>query len=173
MELREAKRMARELMHKHGIGHWSLRWMDERHTAGTCATTKWNPNPRKSRGVIKLSRVFMEYQDVLEARDTILHEIAHALTNPKFPDHGKQWRLKAQAIGGTGAQYVDRREHAKPQYGYIGTCPAGHKVELREPARVSCKKCSVVPSKDHLFTFSPAPKPNPLTVKLQDIFLGV
>lgn len=173
MELREAKRMARELMHEHGIGHWSLRWMDERHTAGTCATTKWHPNPHKSRGIIKLSRVFMEYQDVMEARDTILHEIAHALTNPKYAAHGKVWRLKAQEIGGSGAQYVDRREHAKPQYKYVGVCPAGHKIYLREKANVSCRKCSVEPSNAHRFVFHEKPKADSLLTTLQDIFLGV
>lgn len=173
MDIRDAKRMARELMHEHGIGHWKLGLMDERHIAGLCHTSKWNTNPHKSRGYIKLSRVFIAYMDVMEVRDTILHEIAHALTNPKFPAHGKMWRTKAQEIGGKGNKYVDRREHVKPQYKYVGVCPAGHKVYLNEAVRVSCRKCSVTPSKDHVFKLRELPPANPVITKLQDLLLGV
>lgn len=173
MELFEAKRMARELMRQHGIGHWSLGWMDERHTAGTCRTLRWNTNPHKSYGEIRLSRVFFTYFDVLEARDTILHEIAHALTDPKLSAHGREWRRKAQSIGGKGAQFVDPRLHVKPQYRYKGVCPKGHKIYVREIRKLSCNKCHKGPSNDHLFKFEEMTPPNPLVQWLQDVFLGV
>lgn len=173
MDLWQAKRMARDLMHQHGIGHWKLKWMDERHTAGTCQTFKYHTNPRKSYGEIRLSRVFFEYFDVVEARDTILHEIAHALVHPSFPAHGSVWQAKARSIGGKGAQYVDRRLHAKPDYNYLGTCPAGHTVKVREKAKLSCAKCCKEASDDHLFVWSEIPRPNKLVQALQDLFLGV
>lgn len=173
MELWSAKRMARELMIQHGVGHWKLGWMDERHTAGTCRTLRWHTDPRRSYGEIKLSRVFFEYFDVLEARDVILHEIAHALTDPREPGHGRIWRAKARAIGGKGAQYVDPREHVKPQYDWLGVCPQGHKIKVRTPAKISCRKCSKIPSEDHLFVWQEAKPANPLVTALQDLFLGV
>lgn len=173
MELREAKRMARELMREHGIGHWKLSWMDERHTAGTCQTYRWHKDIRRTSGHIRLSRVFFTYFDVLEARDTILHEIAHALTDPKLPGHGTEWRKTAQEIGGKGAKYVDPREHAKPQYQWMGVCPAGHKIYVRTKAKLSCHKCHKGYSDAHRFEWEEAPKPNPMVAFLQDIFLGV
>ncbi len=36
-------------------------------------------------------------------RDTILHEIAHALTDSKYAEHGKRWRAKAIEIGANGS----------------------------------------------------------------------
>lgn len=173
MDLKEAKKMARELMYEHGVGHWKLSWMDERHTAGSCLTKKWSKRPSASYGHIKLSRVFFEYFDVLEARDTILHEIAHALTDPKLPGHGAVWRAKARAIGGKGAQYVAAREHAKPQYSMVGTCPQGHTVKLRTVAAISCKKCNDTLGGVHMFKITRAPKPDARITALQDLFLGV
>lgn len=173
MDLWEAKKMARELMREHGIGHWKLSWMDMRHTAGMCKTTHWHTKPSKSYGEIQLSKVFFVYFDVMEARDCILHEIAHALTHPGMPDHGNVWRNRARSIGGSGNQYVDRREHAQPQFDYIGTCPQGHTLRMRSVANVSCKKCNDHLGGDHPFTFTEAPKPKGWVTLLQDIFLGV
>lgn len=173
MELTEAKRMARELMKEHGIGHWKLSWMDERHTAGTCQTEQWSRHPKASYGHIKLSRTFFEYFDVLEARDTILHEIAHALTDPKLPGHGRIWKAKARSIGAKGNQYVDARENAKPQYSLIGTCPQGHTVRLRSVGPISCKKCNDRLGGAHMFEITAAPEADSKWTAIQNFFLGV
>lgn len=173
VDLYEAKRMARELMYEHGVGHWKLSWMDMRHTAGMCKTTHWHTNPSRSDGEIQLSKIFFTYFDVMEARDCILHEIAHALTHPGLPDHGAVWRNRARSIGSSGNQYVDRREHVKPHYEFLGVCPQGHKLRMRTQAAVSCKKCNDSLGGVHMFKFTAVPEQGKLITWLQDIFLGV
>jgi hypothetical protein len=74
-------------------------------------------------------------------RETILHEIAHALAGPRA-GHGPRWRAIAHRIGSTGERCVSAQAPrvAGP---WVGTCASGHSVDLlRSPQRVrSCTQC--------------------------------
>ena len=54
-----------------------------------------------------------------EIRNTLLHEIAHALVGPYVQAHGREWRQKALEIGCNGQRCGKMDAPSK----YIGTCP--------------------------------------------------
>jgi predicted SprT family Zn-dependent metalloprotease len=129
----EARALATRLMREHGLPDWRLVFDNARTRAGVC---------RAGRREIGLSRVLTELHTDAEVRDTILHEIAHALVGP---DHGHDavWRAKAREIGCSGERCVPAGA-AKPDAPWVGTCPAGHEVRrYRRPQRVhACGHCS-------------------------------
>lgn len=129
MRLEDARRIFREEMTKHGLISWRLEIVNLKSTAGWCRTRRWNEDPRQSFGTIALSIPFMEVFDEKEVRETALHEVAHALTNPKYDAHGPEWRRKARSIGSTGERTVSI--HApKVESRYTGTCPQNHKFAV-------------------------------------------
>lgn len=132
MDLVEARRLAVSLMAEHGLDGWSFAFDRAVRRAGSC---------RYDTRRITLSRALTELHSYDEVRDTILHEIAHALTPGEA--HSAKWRAVALAIGGTGERCVPV-EAARVPGAWIGTCPAGHTVERhRAPKRrASCSRCS-------------------------------
>ena len=89
--LQQALDMAAVLMVEHGLQGWSVTLDHARRRAGQCAYT----NKR-----ISLSRHYVRHAEDTHIRDTILHEIAHALVGPKH-GHDAVWRQKAREIGCT------------------------------------------------------------------------
>jgi predicted SprT family Zn-dependent metalloprotease len=84
-----------------------------------------------------------------QCRDTILHEVAHALT----PGHGhdKVWKAKHAEIGGNAKRCWSPKERnhfprQKRARNWIGTCPNGHtRARARKPLdgrRYSCGTCA-------------------------------
>jgi predicted SprT family Zn-dependent metalloprotease len=49
-----------------------------------------------------MSRLLVSLNDKREVRETILHEIAHALAGPKVRAHGREWGEIALRIGCNG-----------------------------------------------------------------------
>jgi predicted SprT family Zn-dependent metalloprotease len=133
VRLSDAARLARELMDRHGLTDWSLVFDNARARAGVCRSTQ---------KVIGLSRPLTQLHADDEVRDTILHEIAHALVGPEHA-HDEVWRAEARRIGCTAERCVTS-VNGKLQGDWVGTCPAGHvSVRYRRPQRVqSCGKCS-------------------------------
>lgn len=125
MRLEDARRIFREEMTKHGLISWQLEIVNLKTTAGWCRTRRWSEDPRQSFGTIAMSIPFMEVFDEKEVRETARHEVAHALTNPKYAAHGPEWRRKARSIGSTGERCVSV-DAPKVQSRYTGTCPQGH-----------------------------------------------
>lgn len=78
-----------DLMRKHGLGHWRIRWTRSKREFGRC---DWY------RQTLHLSMPLTEANDEMEVKDTILHEIAHALT-PHDRGHGWEWKKKCIEIG--------------------------------------------------------------------------
>ena len=87
--LQHALDMATMLMAEHGLEGWHVRLDHARRRAGQCDYT----NRR-----ISLSRHYVRHAEEAHIRDTILHEIAHALVGP-FHGHDAVWRRKAREIG--------------------------------------------------------------------------
>ena len=133
MQISEARRLATGLMAEHGLEGWKLVFDRARTRAGVC---------RPGRREIGLSRILTALHTDAEVRDTVLHEIAHALVGAQH-GHDVVWRAKALAIGCNGTRCVPETA-AKPDAPWKGTCPAGHVVSrFRRPSRVmSCRRCS-------------------------------
>lgn len=89
MRLEHAIELAWALLDQYGLGDDFTVVIDrKKKTLGHCS------NGHKA---IALSLFHIEADDVAEVRDTILHEIAHALT----PGHGHDevWQAKAMQVG--------------------------------------------------------------------------
>jgi predicted SprT family Zn-dependent metalloprotease len=87
----EAQSLALSLMSLHGLAHWSFAFNRRKRTLGLCYY---------SRQRIELSAHYVLRNDEASIRDTILHEIAHALAGPRAA-HGPKWKALARQLGAT------------------------------------------------------------------------
>lgn len=108
--LSETRKLAGELMARHGLSQWSFQFDDASRRAGVC---------KHATKVLSLAREFALVAPSSEVRNTILHEIAHALVGPKH-NHDQVWKDQARAIGCTGERCHDVK-FAPPRY--IKSCP--------------------------------------------------
>ncbi|WP_404383507.1 SprT-like domain-containing protein [Knoellia locipacati] len=133
MEIPAALALGRDLLHEHGLEHWRVTTDRAKTRAGVC---------RFSARTISLSGPLTRLHDEDEVRDTILHEIAHALVGPAH-GHDAVWRAKAVEIGCTGQRTVDA-DAPQVEGPWRGECPRGHSyTRHRRPGRVmSCLACS-------------------------------
>ena len=137
--------MAETLLHQHGLSGWRVELDSAKRRAGICRFTD---------RVIGLSGPLTELHSEAEVRDTVLHEIAHALVGPAH-GHDRVWRATALRIGCSGSRCVDT-ESPRVTGAWVGVCPAGHvKDRHRRPERVmSCGTCSRTFSIDHVYEWS-------------------
>lgn len=115
MRMDHALAMARRLMADHELHGWTVVADRAKTRAGVC---------RFGKRQIGLSRPLTELHSEEEVRDTILHEIAHALVGPEH-GHDRVWRAKARAIGSSGERCVSL-DAPRVVGDWVGTCPAGH-----------------------------------------------
>ena len=88
--LQTALETATILMREHGLHGWTVRLDNARRRAGQCDYR---------RREISLSRHYVRHAEDDHIRDTILHEIAHALVGPR---HGTQMDAGVISISCTG-----------------------------------------------------------------------
>lgn len=124
--------MGERLLRRHGLGDWELVFDHARARFGVC---------RPARRQIGLSRSLTALSTPDQVRNTLLHEIAHALVGAEH-GHDAVWRAQAIAIGSDGTRTDDLPDGAAGPW--QGRCPAGHTVNRhRRPSRVaSCRLCS-------------------------------
>ena len=89
--LADCVEMAESLIKKHGLESWSFQFDNARNRAGCCNYTI---------RVISLSRLYCLKAGQDQVRDTILHEIAHALAGHGH-NHDAKWKSIARSIGCT------------------------------------------------------------------------
>lgn len=91
MKLSQAEEMAKDLMHKHGLTDkgWVFKWHASERAFGTCSYAS---------KTIYLSMEFTRLNIEAEVKDTILHEIAHAIAGYEA-GHGKEWKKICVEIG--------------------------------------------------------------------------
>jgi predicted SprT family Zn-dependent metalloprotease len=136
MNLYAAKTLARSLMNQHGLADWRFGFDHARRRFGSC-----RPRAR----LITLSRHLVFLNDEPEVRDTILHEIAHALT--PGDGHGAKWKAACLRIGARPVRcYTDETVVSPPRRTapyQIGCLACGwwtdrHRLTRR---RLICKEC--------------------------------
>jgi predicted SprT family Zn-dependent metalloprotease len=136
MNLYQAAHLARQLMHQHGLANWSFSFDHARRRFGRCDYTHRR---------ITLSRSLTFLNPIEEVRDTLLHEIAHALAPGAH--HGPRWRAVCLQIGARPVRcYTDDKVISPPRRpaGYQFGCPAcnwwvpRHRASRR---KFQCKKC--------------------------------
>jgi len=92
MNLNEAKGLARSMMAEHGLTEWNFKFDTARNRLGLT---------RFSNKTISISKSLTFLNPESQVRNTILHEIAHALVGPSH-GHNNVWRSKAISIGCNG-----------------------------------------------------------------------
>ncbi|UFU03246.1 SprT-like domain-containing protein [Ruania suaedae] len=144
MELEAAWTLGRGLLDQHGLTDWRLAFDSARRRAGLC---------RYDRRTISLSRHLVPLHDEAAVRETVLHEIAHALAGPRS-GHGQKWREIAVRIGASGQRCLPPDAPAPPAP-WEGRCRAGHVHQrFRRPARpMACARCARRFSPEHLITW--------------------
>ena len=132
MQLNDARDLARRLMDEHGLSQWRLEFDRAKRRAGVC---------RHDRRTIGLSAPVTRLHPEEEVRDTILHEIAHALAGARA-GHGPAWVEVARRIGCSAQRCVPEDLPQVPG-AWVGTCPQGHTHQRhRRPERVLlCGRC--------------------------------
>ena len=101
--LLEVAEHARALMDQHGIEGWTFRFSAAQRRLGEC---------REREKVILLSRRHAVSGAPGEVRDTILHEIAHAIAGAKA-GHGPVWKAVAKRIGATPRARAEESEEIR------------------------------------------------------------
>lgn len=135
MDLDDARDLARDLMEEHGLEHWDLQFDRARQRFGRCVYDTYT---------IQLSAPLVSLNEEHHVRDTILHEIAHALMGPGY-GHGPEWRRMARRIGAPPERCFTQAV-VTPERKYSGTCDCPGKVFRRDrltagTRRGSCPKC--------------------------------
>jgi len=133
MNLQSAQILALQLFEKHSLLGWKFKF-DRAHMRFGCCNfgTK----------TISISKVLTELNSPAKVRDTILHEIAHALVG-KRNAHNLRWKTKAREIGCRAERCYSREEVQIPRGKYTASClNCGKNFQvLRKRGGVSCRDC--------------------------------
>lgn len=129
--------MANELMVKHGLinSGWKFEYDNARRRFGCC-------KHRSKR--ITVSKHLVSLNDEARVKNTILHEIAHALVGCGH-GHDWVWKRKAIEIGCDGERCYSSAKVTTPESKYIAECHGCGKIHKKHRAtRVSssCGECS-------------------------------
>ena len=126
-------------MAQHGLTEWQFAFNTNKRRAGVCRY------PARGRpGRIELSRHYVLRNPTDEVRDTILHEIAHALVGHGH-GHDEVWRAKCVEVGARPERCYDETvEMPKGRWrATCGGCGREHDRH-RRPQRLTgwhCRKC--------------------------------
>jgi predicted SprT family Zn-dependent metalloprotease len=126
--------LARDLMRKHKLNGWSFGFNQAKRNLGVC---------KYEQKCIELSVHFVMANDKAAVRDTILHEIAHAMAG-REAGHGSKWKSICREIGAK-PERCDT-EAAMPRGQWQAVCPGcqrehhRHRRPLRD-RRYACRRC--------------------------------
>jgi predicted SprT family Zn-dependent metalloprotease len=146
MNLDEAANLARRLMDEHGLSHWTFVFDRAARRFGSCAWTIRQ---------ITLSWKLTLLNDEARVRETILHEIAHALT--PGDGHGKKWKAACKRLGIAPERCYSESDVVSPgrsQSRYeIGCLNCGHwHPRFRRPTQLlicrTCRKPAILRLRD-------------------------
>ena len=118
------QKLACELMNQHGLSKWNFEWDRAKRRAGCC---------KHRICVISLSINYVVRNTEEHIRDTILHEIAHALAGPR-EGHGPKWKTICRQIGARPVRCYDSDVVNMPKGQYKAVCN-GCRREFRRHRR--------------------------------------
>jgi predicted SprT family Zn-dependent metalloprotease len=141
MILEEAQTLALLHMDEWGlIDDFDFEFEDCKRTLGRC---------HYSTKKITLSKWFVELNKEEEIEDTILHEIAHALSwiYDGFTGHGRIWKRWAMKVGANPKRCSKNNlQHPQAHYKYVDNCGCGKTFQRHRVSKYrtyhcpSCKK---------------------------------
>lgn len=134
--------LARLLMDKHGLKHWRFEFDRAKRRVGCCKH--------------RIQTITLSYHyctrgnSVVDIKDTILHEIAHALAGPGA-GHGPKWKAICRQIGARPVRCYGEQVNM-PKGRYKATCggcnKAFHRHRRPKGRGYYCRACG--PSKGAL-----------------------
>jgi predicted SprT family Zn-dependent metalloprotease len=147
VDLDAARRLALDLMTRHGLDEWRFAFDRAKRRLGCC---------HYDRRTITLSGPLTRLNAEAVVRDTVLHEIAHALT--PGAGHGPRWKRAAAAIGAAPRSCASADAVALPPAPFALVCDGcGARLpRYRRPRRrYACRGCS----ERHARGLGPRPAP--------------
>lgn len=137
MTYKEVREFANAKLIEYGLYQqgWRFVWDKAKRRLGQCCHQSQE---------ISMSRIITPYLSEEDAKDVVLHEIAHALVDSKH-GHNKIWKAKCREIGARPERCGRLPDNIPDKhYNYVGYCPSGHKTyKVKKPTRdYSCSKCS-------------------------------
>lgn len=135
MNLTDARQLALDLLAAHGLQDWNFAWNRRKRSLGLC---------RYSEKRIELSLYFVQGNGEGPVRETILHEIAHALAG-EDAGHGPAWKAVCVQIG-CKPERCDNGTAVMPRGRWNARCPGCGKIYSRHKrpqkhARYWCRHC--------------------------------
>lgn len=102
------------------LSDWELKFSNQKRQLGYC-------RPKKK--VISISKAFMETNPFPIIKDTLLHEIAHALhfLETGKTNHSNGWKKFALRVGCEPKRCATGEGLIMPEGNYVGVCPACEK----------------------------------------------
>jgi predicted SprT family Zn-dependent metalloprotease len=134
MELKTTQELAESLMKLHGLRNWRFEFDSAKRRFGCCSYGD---------KTISLSRHLVLINSYESVKDTILHEIAHALTPGHH--HDNVWKRKAIEIGCNGERCYSSEDTNTIEGKYIAVCPGCNQTHRRfrvSRYNTSCGRCS-------------------------------
>ena len=132
LKLRDISDIAHELLAKHGLNDWQFCFDHAKSRAGLC---------NYSKKIISISRSYANEVKISDVKNTILHEIAHALVGHSH-GHDAAWKVKALEIG-CDAKRCHNVKFSLPRW--IIECPNGcfSISRFRKNKNLICKNCKI------------------------------
>lgn len=104
MDYKERRQIGQAYLNKHGLADWTFD-VCNLSNENICSEPLWGGCNFKQK------RIMVHFGVGRQFRQTILHEIAHALAG-KSADHGKEWQIIALKIGCSFAHILPYAMHA-------------------------------------------------------------
>ncbi len=136
MDLQRLKAFAEAQLAVHGLAEqgWRFRFDHAKQRFGAC---------RYGQRLVTVSRHLAALNDEPECRDTVLHEIAHALAGPAA-GHGPKWKRMCLRVGAMPRRCYDAAAVKRPPPAYWGVCPGcDHRIPYYRRPRTprACGAC--------------------------------
>lgn len=132
--LEEYERFANNLLNKHQLTDWVFVWNNRISTKlGIC---------RYRTKEIHINKRFASVAPSEEVVDTIMHEVAHALT--EGDGHGEKWKAKCRELGCKDEEFANLSDELLNKLEkYKGLCPTcGHKIYTSRRRTIIHIQCS-------------------------------
>jgi predicted SprT family Zn-dependent metalloprotease len=132
VNLLQAENLAVKLLKNHKLDDWEFRFDFAKRRFGCCSF---------HRKTISLSRYLTELNPEAVVKNTILHEIAHALVG-KSHNHDKVWKAQMVELGCKPQRCYSHSEVIIPSGKYTAVCRNCRKsFQAARKRRVACSEC--------------------------------
>lgn len=171
MDLQELEAIAKQELLRHGLHDWTFGWSTAKRRLGVCKY-------REKR--IEIAKYYALHNSPANVRDTLLHEIAHALAGPQA-GHGPLWKATAKKLGATPRACDTSPETVVKPGNWQATCAVCRQTyhRYRRPQSMTGYRCRCASRSSLIFQFvgdpaqqPPAPRRSGIEARWEAICAG-